>query len=147
MTDTMRFREVLGLRLLAWKLAVIARVGCAGCGCRVPFASVYEIAHTPTGAMRKAHDTRTGRNINPTDLPRVAGITWDEIEFEITHYARVLCSNCHRIETALEQGHGGIFRNIEALEAFAMEAEDLMDEFPTLKEWAFWARDYLNDLD
>lgn len=147
MSKIMRMREALGLRLLAWKCACISRFGCEGCGIRIPFASVYEIAHTPTGALRKAHDHRTGRAVNPTDLPRVAGITWDEILFEISHYARILCANCHRIETALQQGHGGIFNDIDALTAFAMEAEDLADEFPTLQEWAFWARDYLDGME
>lgn len=147
MTKMMRTREALGLRLLAWKVAVIARCGCEACGLAIPYASCYEIAHTPTGAQRKAHDLRTGRNINPTDLPRVAGITWAEIEFEITHYARVLCVTCHRIETATQQGHAGIFSDIDALRAFAGECADNADQFPTLRDWALWAQDYLNDCD
>jgi hypothetical protein len=141
----MRNRQALSLRLMAWKVEQIARFGCAGCAIAIPYASAYEIAHTPTGAQRKAHDLRTGRNINPTDLPRVAGISWDDIHFEVTHYARVLCSNCHRVETAIQQGHAGIFTDIDALRAFASECEELRDTFATLSEWAEWCADYLRD--
>lgn len=132
---------------MAWKVGQISAYGCAGCGIRVPFASAYQIAHTPTGAYYKAHDDRTGRAVNPTDLPRVAGISWAEIEQEVTHHARVLCSLCHAIETAIQQGHAGIFRDVDALHAFASECEDMRDEFPTLGAWADWAQDYLDDME
>ena len=132
---------------MAWKVEQIAAYGCAGCGDRVPFASAYQIAHTARGAYFKAHDATTGRAVNPTDLPRVAGITWDEIEFEVTHFARVLCATCHAIETAIQQGHAGIFRDNDALHAFASECQDMRDEFPTLGMWADWAQGYLDDME
>lgn len=141
----MRNRQALALRLMAWKVQQISAYGCAGCGTVLPYASAYQIAHTPTGALRKATDHRTGRAVNPTDLPRVAGITWGDIEYEVTHYARVLCATCHAVETAIQQGHAGLFRDIDTMRAFASECADLADEFPTLLEWALWAEDYLRD--
>jgi len=140
----MRMREALGLRLLAWKCSVIARFGCEACGVRLAVASAYQIAHTPEGAEHKASDF-SGRKVNPTDLPRVAGISWDAIEYEVTHYARVLCANCHAVETAIQQGHAGIFTDYRALQAFAGECEDEMDANPSLVAWALWARDRLAD--
>ncbi len=141
----MRNRQALSLRLMAWKVSQISAYGCAGCGVTIPVASAYQIAHTPTGADRKAHDLRTGRNVNPTDLPRVAGITWDAIAYEVTHYARVLCATCHAVETAVQQGHAGIFTDADALRAFASECDDRWREAPVLLEWALWALDRLAD--
>lgn len=141
----MRIRQALSLRLLALKLSVIARTGCEVCGEDTPHASAFQWAHTPTGACHKAHDLRTGRNVNPTDLPRVAGITWAEIAYEVTHYTRLLCATCHAVETAVQQGHAGIFTDADALRAFASECEDRWSESPVLLEWALWAQDRLAD--
>jgi len=141
----MRSRQALSIRQLAMKLAVIADTGCAVCGEQTPHASAYQWAHTPTGAEHKAHDARTGRAVNPADLSRVAGITWDAIAYELTHHTRLLCATCHAVETAVQQGHAGIFTDINALRAFASECDERWSEEPVLLEWALWAQDRLAD--